>query len=385
MHFLRPTVNNLALLALAATVVRLYPHADKKLGAPSVVSTLTSPTTRANLATFSKYTIQDLGTLPEGSTSAGMKANSTGQVVGIADDTNGLDHAFLWEDGKLRDLGSLGGKQSRAAAINDASQVVGTSLADNGQGFSWHPFIWKNGKMSDMLPNSEGNTFLTPLDINSQGQVTGFADIQLKGTRAVIWQRNNITDLGTLGGRDCIGRAINDKGQIAGSSQVAEGDAKQHAFLYDRTNGMKDLGTLGTGKESEAEALNNQGDVVGWSMTAEPADGAVSHAFVWSKGKMTDLGTLGGKNSSACSINDKGQIVGTSEDEESALRGFIWQGGQGVALDMLLPPNSGWRISPRQESPYSLGHLYINNQGQITGNAMHDGKMHAFLMTPRPN
>jgi probable HAF family extracellular repeat protein len=383
---LRYAIFNMTLIMVAGGAARLH---FSRLDRPNIVVD-SPPEIRisGHIPSFPKYTIQDIGALPEGTRSAGVKVNSGGDVTGVADDEDGIDHAFQWQNGKMLDLGNLGGKLTHATSINDAGQIVGTTQADDGNNIlSSHPFLWKNGKMTDLQPRNGEEIRWTPLDINNVGQITGFADIQFKGMHAVIWSKDKFTDIGTLGGVSSIGCAINDKGQVVGRYQRGPAEPQQRAFLYDRISGAKDLGTLGTGKESEALAVNNQGDVVGWSLIAEPAPNTdlSSHAFLWSKGKMTDLGTLGGKNSSASSINDKGQIVGTAEDGEGALRGFIWQDGEGVSLDSLLPPNSGWMITPPQESPYSLGRLYVNKQGQITGCAMHNGMLRAFLMTPRAN
>src|SRR5829696_4254434 len=68
-----------------------------------------------------------------------------------------------------------------------------------------------------------------------------------------------ITDLGTLGGSESYAHAINDSGQITGSSLIASG--AQHAFLY--SNGvMTDLegDSLGSG-----EAINAAGQVAGFN------------------------------------------------------------------------------------------------------------------------
>src|SRR3954466_439943 len=68
---------------------------------------------------------------------------------------------------------------------------------------------------------------------------------------------------------------------------------------------VKDLGTLG-GNWSQAAALNDSGQVVG---TSARADGS-PHAFSWTAmGGMIDLGSLGGATSSAAAVNSAGVVV----------------------------------------------------------------------------
>lgn len=59
----------------------------------------------------------------------------------------------------------------------------------------------------------------------------------------------SIVDLGTLGGRESEAFAVNDHGQVVGSSFTARGSL--HAFSWTRAAGLVDLGTLG-GTDSQA-------------------------------------------------------------------------------------------------------------------------------------
>jgi probable HAF family extracellular repeat protein len=56
-------------------------------------------------------------------------------------------HAFLYRDGVMRDLGTLGGRASHALAINDEGVIVGTASAANGVA---RPFVYRDGVMTDL-------------------------------------------------------------------------------------------------------------------------------------------------------------------------------------------------------------------------------------------
>src|SRR3972149_1422532 len=87
--------------------------------------------------------IVDLGDLDPlwPNVSAAYGINDAGQAVGLsATDIPGEGHAFLWQNGAMQDLGTLGGHISQAEAINEDSQVVGTSLLPDDT--TSHAFLW---------------------------------------------------------------------------------------------------------------------------------------------------------------------------------------------------------------------------------------------------
>src|SRR5262245_6015849 len=70
----------------------------------------------------SSYVVTYLGTLG-GAYSSADDVNVSGQVAGTSSTAAGWDHAFLWTNGAMIDLGTLGGARSLALALNDLGQV----------------------------------------------------------------------------------------------------------------------------------------------------------------------------------------------------------------------------------------------------------------------
>jgi probable HAF family extracellular repeat protein len=102
--------------------------------------------------------------------------NDAGHVVGYADSAQGGPAgtvAYLYRDGEMVDLGTLGGRRREAHALNNRGQVVGWAETDTGVR---HAFIWQAGVMTDLnalLPNDSGWVLESASDINDAGQVVG--------------------------------------------------------------------------------------------------------------------------------------------------------------------------------------------------------------------
>ncbi|MBW4562158.1 MAG: hypothetical protein KME32_13585 [Mojavia pulchra JT2-VF2] len=272
-----------------------------------------------------KGSIKDLGTLG-GYNSAARGINNSKQVVGESLNSSLLRRGFLWEKGVMTELKTLGGPWSVATNINDAGTVVGFSTP-TGTTEEEHAVLWKNGQIQD-LGTLNNSSYSFPSDINELEQVVGYSD-----GRAFLWENGVTKDLGTLGGDNSSAYSINNLGQVVGYSDVEYGFPR-HAFLWE-DGVMESLGTLG-GDDSYAYDINNLGQVVGSSQTGKlreypylPSNltEEIAHGFLWENGVMTDLNTLipdssGWEVISSWGINDLGQITGVGV-KNSQWRAFL--------------------------------------------------------------
>ncbi|MDQ3744897.1 MAG: Ig-like domain repeat protein, partial [Acidobacteriota bacterium] len=281
----------------------------------------------------------DMGTLG-GSNATAFALN--GFAVAVGDSYNASDdrHAFIWHDdngnhlsdpGEMKDLGTLSGDSlSQAYGINDSSQVVGLSEDING---SEHAFIWSQATGMQAIAPSNGLTPFRAYAINNDGQIVGVALTASVAAHAYRLSHGTLTDLGTLGGRNSFANGINEAGLVVGNSDVSASGSSSRAFIWFPDTGNKtDLGTLTGGSNSIAYDINASGDAVGSSEVT----GGASHAFIWhdadgdrvaDPGDMQDLNTLtsgsGWTLQEARSINDSGQIVGYGLNPSSQPHAFL--------------------------------------------------------------
>lgn len=296
---------------------------------------------------------------------ARASVNDLGQVaysVYVRDDSL---RAFLWDDGLVIDLGTLGGGQSYAGRINNLGQITGASMFPDGK---WHAFLWEEGVMSD-LGTLDGDTS-SGSSINDRGQVVGRSTVG-GVAQAFLWREGTMYAMPNLPGDRGSGSArdVNEWGHAAGESTGRDGTPVR-AVVWDEL-GVHDLGSL-SGRTSGATALNDAGWVVGYSSVL-PNDW--HHAALWAHGEGVDLGTLGGSYAYAQDINNDGIVVGYSQTSAGRAHGFVWSAATGMLdLNDLIDPGVG-------EIQYAWG---VNASGRIVGSMLIPGQgYHCVVLAPR--
>jgi probable HAF family extracellular repeat protein len=337
----------------------------------------------SHAALWKNGVLADLGALPGNGNSSGSGAiNARGWIAGQSnngeiDPTSGLPEtrATLWTLNGIVDLGTFGGNWSLATTLNNVGQVVGFACNTIPDPFApaFFPFcatqvrafLWQDGSLQDL--GTLGGPDAVGLYVNQRGLVAGvsYTDATPNETTGIptvhpfLWHNGKMTDLGSLGGTftGAFGPdgsegslVVNDRGQVIGISTLAE-DQTYHPFLWENGS-MRDLGTLG-GDNGTALWLTDTGEVVG---QADLPGSEHHHAFLWRSGTMTDLGTLG-INSTAIMMNSAGQIVGKSQTPDGLLHAFLWEKrGPIVDLNTLIPAGSNLILEEAEN---------INERGEI--------------------
>jgi probable HAF family extracellular repeat protein len=309
--------------------------------------------------------------------------------------------AVINRDGVNIDLGTLGNPDTGNSwinwgGINDRGEAAGmseTSVPDpNGEdicGFGTFltcvPFLWQDGHMS-ALPTVGGNNGQASA-INNRGEVVGFAETADNDTSCpafapapavapVLWEKGQAHPLPLVGSDlDGVVDGINDQGTAVGYSGNCT--AALHAVMW-KNNTAFVLQDTGHAKSNRAFAINNLGQIVG---RVRSLDGSTYVAALWQPdGSLKILGVLPGDQAAfATGINNLGQVVGNNVDSgNNWSHGFIWQNNVMTDLNTLIPKDSNLFI---------INASNINERGQISGMAFvhagpHAGEIHSVLLTP---
>lgn len=219
----------------------------------------------------------DLGTgYSGGSRSYATDLNDSGLIVGSHGvSQSSPERAAVWQNGVIYDIGTLGGStsapystESVANAVNDAGYVVGAALPASGSAL--HAFIWFNGVMSDLGTLGGNGEATRAFGINNANQIVGASPNAAGQVHAFRWTNGVMSDLGSLGGSTSHGNDINMSGEVVGISLVA-GNGSYRPFIW-RRGQMTNLNTLTDNLPSgvtlyNATGINDDGVIVGNTCT----------------------------------------------------------------------------------------------------------------------
>lgn len=350
--------------------------------------------------TIAGYDVIDLGTLG-GNSAVPFGINDQGQVVGHSTTANGEPHAFVWENGAMRDL-APDRPNTRATIVTNSGIIAGQEYRNPNAKI----LTWIGGVASVVPTGGEGGVWLA--DVSEAGAVLGSVS-DTHHDRSFVWNGGVTQPLGGLPAPSSGGNAfswakdMNDAGQVVGSSEVAEyaGQPISHAFIW--TDGvMRDLGLLGQKQcdarpdiscgAADATDINNNGVVAGWSTDSS----GYGHAVVWTNGTIRDLGrgwgiaindagdvlvsrgevndrsdgpslwhgdtaipigSLGGRGTTVSALSESGSVVGTSLTATGEAHAFVWQRDRGM-VDLGRGPAGTGRAAVA---------VAINSRGDIIG------------------
>jgi len=194
-----------------------------------IVGLAENSSARSHAFLWENGTMTDLGTLG-GVHSIAYGINDACQVAGNSLVYTGISgqnsRAFLWESGTMNSIGTLGGDDSYGRGINNSGQIVGYSDID-GYPTYYHAFLWDNDQMID-LGTLGGRQFSKANAINDYGQVVGTSQ-----ETAFLWESGTIVNLNDLlidgfGWTLYEATAINNSGQIVGYGEI---NGEEHGFL----------------------------------------------------------------------------------------------------------------------------------------------------------
>jgi len=322
----------------------------------------------------------------------------------------------------VTDLGSLGGSESFAYALNFFGQITGSSRTAGDA--STHSFLYRHGSMTDLSPLNSGDLqTVGPTSINDVGQVAsgvisngvyvpaitdtltgsmhligtlggvtsfglngvaasvnllghaaGYSYINSDTRHAFLYRNDSMTDLGSFGG-DSFAFAVNDFDVVVGSAIDASAGGTERAFRY--ANGA--MTPIGPATESNARDINFWGQIVGEYFNP---DQSAFRGFLYSNGNFTDFGT--GPDTTPFGINNLGLIVGSFQVPFDSICGdlpciqfkphaFLAENQNLVDLNDLVPHKTGLELQWAFD---------VNDLGQIVGYGQVNDKFRAFLLTP---
>lgn len=290
--------------------------------------------------------------------------------------------AFVRRDGQVERFGVAGMDNNGVIGFNRKGQVLGqaenvqeTAILQSGFGIPLRssflttqsqPFLYENGVVTPL--GTLGGQRSWGVAINNNGVVLGNSGLQGDNTnQAFLYSNGQMQALGPVGSS---ATALNDRGDVIGAAPGADGAF--HAFFYSQGQ-FQDLSV--SGNRTSAVALNENGDVL---LNATPdigLTGATPYLYKNGKLKAIEVRDLAGKGvigTVASDLNAQGMVVGTQFSGDYDVSAFLYMDGEFLNLDSVVDPALGLHF---------LNAEYLDDMGRVVAFAQ-DGRRYLLSAVP---
>ncbi len=319
--------------------------------------------------------------------------NNHGLAVGYVRDKQGRTEAIAVRNRKITHLGGLrsGLKDTKnvyQAELPDQSSVA-LALSDRGQIVGWakvfddsvHACLWElaeNGKVKVKDLGTLGGYNSKAVDINNHGHIVGWSEtekvhLSRRVRHATSWHDGKIVDLGTLGGKNSWATSINDRFEIVGASDVADEDIKHLAGIPVSPQGF-------VYKEGEIRLFNPRKKILGhlqvWHITNTGAvvfteRTGVRILFVRKKnGTVVKFGAI--KRGIPRGINEHGVILSDT-------------GKNGITQVVVAPGKEtlkNWTLLREQDQKGRPIFAGLNDRGVLCGSMKYGSRVYGVVASP---
>ncbi len=248
--------------------------------------------------------------------------------------------------------------------INDSGDAVGYSTPSDFP--TRHPCLLRGGLVVDLVPTLPVGS--SPLGLNNNGIVVGWLGTGA-GDRGFVYDSVAKTAPVVIpplpGQYMSLARAVNSSGAVVGIS-----DNRGILFAGGR---LVDLGVM-----SPVTGINDSGIATGSTFGPSFSQAIICDTKLpspsFTKIPLPPGGFVGSDGSA---INNKGDVVGTAWTHKDNWGGdqtaFIYTGSVSTDLNTLIPAGTGWNLQYAND---------INDNGQIVGSGVLNGKKLGFLLNP---
>jgi parallel beta-helix repeat protein len=241
--------------------------------------------------------------------------NDAGDIAGHYKDTGGIQHGFLFKEGKFTPVNFPGAASTLTMGINKGGDMAGYYRTDDGVN---HGFFYSGGKYINI--DVPGASITNAFGLNDNGEVVGHTQLPGEPMKGFVWKQGQFSfftypEPNAMG----CGLGINNNGDVVGHWQDTSGVYRGYLLRNGRFVSFEFPGAKATIPGMGPVGVSSSGDVVGQYTTSE----GKQSSFLWRNGTFTIFEVPGAAKTLANGTNNVGDVVGYWVDSNNANHGWV--------------------------------------------------------------